>query len=253
METRSILPEKLTVKINKSNKRFDVKLNEIPWMFCDVTIGNKTVWGMYDNPDKKLTDSFITETTRAAKIHGIDCVESKVIEYNSKGELNKELKYYSKVSEDALQFIANIYMDGETLIFDSIYDEDFQKSWGLEDERKYQYSQLKMVDDNTIVTELEHISCGTQVYEITLNGFTHSCLRVIQRTSDIKDILIESYIDKNGNTILFRRYNSQNFIFRNEKINWKKVYPESHIITVNDEEYIHWYDCISNKSLKIVL
>ena len=253
MKTRIILPKNLTVEISKSDKNFDVKLNEIPWMFCDVTIGNKTVWGMYDNPAKNLTDSFVTETTRAAKIHGIDCIESKVIEYNSKGELNKELKYYSKVSEDALQFIANIYMDGETLIFDSIYDEDFQKSWGLEDERKYQCNQLELVDNNTIVTDLEHISCGTEVYEVSVNSIKHYCLRVIQRTQDIKDIMIESYIDEAGNTILFRRYNSQNFIFRNKDTDWKKEYPYSHIITINGEEYIHWYDCISNNSIKKAL
>ena len=250
MDTREILPKELTIKIAESEKRFDVVLNEIPWMFCDVNIGTKVVWGMYDNPEHKLVESFKTETTRHARIHGIDCIESEVMEFDAKGELYNELKYYSKVSDDMLQFIANIYTDGETLVFDSIYDEDFYKNFGVEDQRVYKYDEILFSMANKIDSKEEDVVGGSKVYTVDINGIQHECLRVIQRNKVTSNIIVETYIDVNGDTILFRRYNSEEHNYKGMKGKWKEQYPKSQIITINNEEYIHWYDCISNKSMK---
>lgn len=250
MDTRKILPNKIDIIIEKSDTIFDVVLNEIPWMFCDVNIGKKVVWGMYDNPNHNLVETFKTETTRKARIHGIDCIESEVMEFNSKGELYNELKYYSKVTDDMLQFIANIYTDGETVIFDSIYDEDFYKNFGVEDKRVYKYDEIKFVYENIIESKDLEIIGGSKVFNVKINGIPHECLRVIQRTKVTSNIIVETYIDSNGDTILFRRYNSEEHNYKGMKGKWKEQYPSSQIIKINNEEYIHWYDCISNKSLK---
>lgn len=248
MLTINDLPKEIKIDIKKSDKDFNVKLNEIPWMFCDVNIGNKSVWGMYDQGTGEVSDTFMTETTKRAKIHGIDCVESVLHEFNKEQVKTKEIRYYSRVQDKTLQFIANYYLDDETIVFNSIYDEEFQQNWGLEDQRDYKSNEIS-INEDSIFTKSFDVSAGEKVYEVIVNGIKHQCLRVIQRIKDTPDILIETYVNEAGYVILFRRYNSEKHNYNNMVGKWKETLPNANTLTVNDVEYIHWYDCISNHSV----
>ena len=60
-------------------------------------------------------------------------------------------------------------------------------------------------------------------------------------------VVAEQFIDKNGRTILWRRFNRDDWA--NDSFGggrWSQRLPENDRITVNGETYVHWYDCISN-------
>ncbi|MCK5758197.1 MAG: hypothetical protein KAH14_03815, partial [Clostridiales bacterium] len=75
---KNILPfERPEIKIvPKKDMTFDIRINEVTWMYCDTRVGNSIIWGIYDAPEWKLTDCSVTKTFQKARIHGIDCVET---------------------------------------------------------------------------------------------------------------------------------------------------------------------------------
>ncbi len=59
-------------------------------------------------------------------------------------------------------------------------------------------------------------------------------------------VVTEQYIDKNGKTVLWRRFNADNWKFSRYNKSWSEMLPDNEQITVNGRKYVHWYDCISD-------
>ena len=59
-------------------------------------------------------------------------------------------------------------------------------------------------------------------------------------------IAIEQYIDKNGRTILWRRFNRDDWALKRYKKKWSEQLPENERLMINGETYVHWYDCITD-------
>ena len=59
-------------------------------------------------------------------------------------------------------------------------------------------------------------------------------------------MLCEHYIDKNGRTILWRRFNKNDWANKRYKKLWTEMLPENERLIVNGEIYVHWYDCITD-------
>jgi len=56
----------------------------------------------------------------------------------------------------------------------------------------------------------------------------------------------EQYLDVNGRTVLWRRFNRDNWAFCRYGRLWSEMLPENDRLTVNGETYVHWYDCVSD-------
>lgn len=56
----------------------------------------------------------------------------------------------------------------------------------------------------------------------------------------------KNYIDKNGRTVLKRRFNQNNWAFERYGKKWTEQLPENERMMVDGEIYVHWYDCISD-------
>ena len=60
-------------------------------------------------------------------------------------------------------------------------------------------------------------------------------------------IASEQFVDQNGRTILWRRFNRDDWaIDRFGGKPWSEKLPENERITINGQTYVHWYDCISD-------
>jgi len=60
-------------------------------------------------------------------------------------------------------------------------------------------------------------------------------------------IVTESYIDKNGRTVLWRRFNSDNWAVGQFRIkSWSEELPGNERLIVDGKVYVHWYDCVSD-------
>lgn len=56
----------------------------------------------------------------------------------------------------------------------------------------------------------------------------------------------EQYIDQNGRTVLWRRFNRDDWAFDHFKKTWSEMLPDNERLTINGETYVHWYDFISD-------
>lgn len=56
----------------------------------------------------------------------------------------------------------------------------------------------------------------------------------------------QTYLDKNGKTVLWRRFNKDDWAFNRYQQKWSEKLPQNEQLYVNGETYVHWYDCITD-------
>lgn len=83
-------------------------------------------------------------------------------------------------------------------------------------------------------------------YEVKINGKSYDTICVIDIETYDGGVVSEQYLDKNGRTILWRRFNRNDWAKDRYKKNWTEILPDNERITVNGEVYVHWYDCITD-------
>jgi len=59
-------------------------------------------------------------------------------------------------------------------------------------------------------------------------------------------VLSEQFLDQNGRTVLWRRFNRDDWAIRRYKKRWTEALPNNERLYVNGEVYVHWYDCITD-------
>lgn len=59
-------------------------------------------------------------------------------------------------------------------------------------------------------------------------------------------VVSEQFLDRNGKTILWRRFNRDDWAIDRYKRKWSEQLPENDKLTVNGTTYVHWYDCITD-------
>lgn len=51
------------------------------------------------------------------------------------------------------------------------------------------------------------------------------------------------FIDRNGRTLLWQRYNRDDWELARYGKRWSELLPDNERIAINDVTYVHWYDC----------
>ena len=59
-------------------------------------------------------------------------------------------------------------------------------------------------------------------------------------------VVSEQFLDQNGRTILWRRFNRDDWAIDHYKKPWSEQLPDNDRITVNGVPYVQWYDCITD-------
>ena len=102
--------------------------------------------------------------------------------------------------------------------------------------------------ENGLVADLtEDVSdiCGR--FEVQIGGKTYDTVRILDvQTVSLGIMLCEYYVDKNGRTVLWRRFNKDDWAFIRYGKKWSEALLESERMTINGETYVHWYDCITD-------
>ena len=81
-------------------------------------------------------------------------------------------------------------------------------------------------------------------YDVEINNKKYDTVCLVGIEMD--GILTEQYIDQNGRTVLWRRFNKDDWQIEQYKELWSVRLPDSETLVVNDDVYIHWYDCVSD-------
>ena len=268
MQTKKTLPDIMPeYKITKSEKPpFNVRCEETPGWFIVPKLGEKITWAIYDFPatERKRSETTVMEITGKAIIHGIEGVEMTAVEKNpmesNQTDGNKTVNrwFVAQLTDTHCRFLAESFVDKNGVkIYHTFLDGDaFNMSCG-EDNCGYEVELIRKgyIDKNGNVIGCQADRQTEDIvgrYDVEINGKTYDtvCFMDINRYNP--GIMSEGYIDKNGRTVLWRRFNSNNWKteryneYFNKKGNWSDMFPDNEQLTVNGEIYVHWYDCLTD-------
>lgn len=255
MSLPKYLPEYTIAKLNKNP--FEVKCEELMGWLIIPRIDEKIEWALYEYETKQQTERCELKVVSKAIIHDIEGVEIIAKEYNSfesnKLDLNSftERKFIAQLTETHCRFLAESHKsNGITHYYTFLDDNEFIKNWGYGvnncgKETNLSFKSLAKRDGNNIVSDSNVMDIVGR-YAVTINGKTYDTVCLMDIETYDEGVVTEQYIDKNGRTILWRRFNADDWKYEKYNQLWSKKLPNNDRIKVNDKVYIHWYDCISS-------
>ena len=83
-------------------------------------------------------------------------------------------------------------------------------------------------------------------YTVTIGDRSYDTVCVIDIETYDSGLLSEQYLDRNGRTILWRRFNRNDWAMERYGGEWTTLLPENERLIVNGKTYVHWYDCITD-------
>jgi len=249
------LPECLPeYRIEKSELApFSVRWEELMG-FCIVPkLNEKITWGSYDYQSRKMTDYTTASVVGKAEIHGIEGVEILAKQHDCNSGTTTERVFVAQLTDTHCRYLAESHMENGVRKNFTFLDSDvFMNNWGFGDDNcGYEINlsprcMIKREDDKITVARKEELIDITGRYHVTINGKTFDTVCVMDIGHFNNRIAIEQYLDQNGRTILWRRFNKNDWANKRYGKLWTEMLPENERLTVNGETYVHWYDCITD-------
>jgi len=246
----TMMPE---YRIEKTDRApFEVVHEELPGMFIIPRIGESISFGMYDMPSRKQTGVYKLSVSGKMTLHGVEgvSIQKRYQDTSSKEEAtvfaqltDKNCKYLGGVSTD---------MNGNQRII-TFLDSEFDEYYGIGDDNfgfpTHRFSEGKITE-----TEGElRLPSGDDVsdivgrFTITMNQVSYDTIRLIDyQDGNQGGMLCEHYLDEHGRTILWRRFNKNDWAYKRYGKQWSELLPDNETLIVNGEVYVHWYDCITD-------
>ena len=267
-EKKLILPDILPEYsiIWKSEPAFSVVCEEMTGWFIIPHIGERLLWGMYDLPSRKLDVSYDMKVTGPASAHGLDgvAINAKVLPHSplESGDPMKDAVDASNGGAEEWNFIAQ-EKDGYTRFLSAEHIENgvrtlttfldgdaFMDNWGFGEENRGMPVDMKPRGKITRKGDAVTAEEGSGLIdivgrcELTLDGKKHDTVCVMDLGMYVEGIVSESYIGRDGRTVLWRRFNRDDWAMDRYGKKWSELLPENEMITVNGIKYVHWYDCL---------
>lgn len=237
-----------------SQPPFAVRHEELPGMLIIPRIGEELSFGMYDLPERKRSGVYHLKVVGEVVIHGIRGVEIASQYLDSDGS-KEENTVFAQLTDSHCRYLGGMTVaeDGLRRITTFLDGDSFSEAYGIgegncgfEVERRPKGSITAC--DNGLTAELkEDVSDIAGRYEITLGDKVYDTVRLVDfQSGGGSYMLCEYYLDKNGRTILWRRFNRDDWALERYGRKWTEKLPDNERITVNGEIYAHWYDCITD-------
>ena len=259
--TMNRLPEILPAyKIEKSSlEPFAVKWEELQGWQLVPRMGEKLTWGLFDQPSGKRTEYTEMKVIGKAEVHGIEGVEISAIQYDAEdyyrtGSVDQmERRFVAQLTDTHCRYLAESHIEnGVRKLYTFLDGDDFLNNWGFGEDNCGNEVNLSAKGllkriDNTIegFTDKETVDVVGR-YTVSINGKTYDTICVMDILCFNDGVVSEQYLDKNGRTILWRRFNKNDWAHKRYGKLWTEILPENERLTVNGETYVHWYDCVSD-------
>ncbi len=250
------LPEFLPeYKIEESSlPPFSVKWEELMGWFLIPKLGEKLSWGMYDIPSRKCDHIYDMKVTGKAMVHGIEGVELTAREssYSNKKEVINRT-FVAQLTDTHCRYLATMRNDGDVRNYITFLDGDaFMLNWG--------FGEYNCGNETNLSPKGEITRTGNTVesiqkdflldivgrYNVTIGGKTYDTVCVMDVETYNCGVVSEQFLDENGKTILWRRFNRNDWAIDRYKQPWTELLPDNERLTVNGATYVHWYDCITD-------
>lgn len=246
-----VMPE---ITITKSNlKEFEVKCEQDIGHFIIPRLGEEVTFATYDfnqYPIMKKTSETKVKVVGKAMVHGIECVEIEEEEVDKNGERYR-FTIFERLTDTHLQTVAAIYNNEGAKKITTFLDEDFLNFWGYgESNCGFELLQkrtgiIQCNDSGELFKENIDIHNSDIVgrYQVKIGDKEYDTIRHIYFNSYGE--IVENYINTEGKVVLFRRFNRFNWRYKKgyNKL-WTEILPHSDRIVLNNEIYVHWYNCL---------
>ena len=251
------MPEYTITKLDK--EPFSVKWEELMGWFIVPKLGEKLNWAIYDFPKRNRTEYDEMQVIGKAEIHGIEGVEITAKQYApmdcNKTDNDKiaERTFIAQLTDTHCRFLAESHISGGVKKCYTFLDGDeFIPNWGFGENNCGNEVNLSAKSD--IIRNGSEITAADKPFlldvvgrcEVKIGGKVYDTICVMDIETYDGGVVSEQYLDKNGRTILWRRFNRNDWAKDRYKKNWTEILPENERITVNGEIYVHWYDCITD-------
>jgi len=243
----AVMPKFTIEKMNE--KPFDVRFEEIPGWLIIPRVGEKTSFAFYDDPDRRFTGMHTMNCVREAEVHGIPCVQVETEYVSEEGQVSDKHSKFMRLTDTHVSYVAEMRIQDNVFHFGSFYDDEWLKNYevgenniGREIDQKAKGIATLNADGTFTVTKEE---CADIIgrYKVEIGNRSYDTVAILEVCEGLMTIL---YVDQNGRTVLFRRYNRFDWKFDRYKALWTDKLPNSEVLIVNGEKYVHWYDCISD-------
>lgn len=250
------LPEYLPeYKMEASNKPpFSVKWEELQGWFLVPKLGEKLSWGLYEMPSRKCSDISEMCVTGKAVVHGIEGVEVTTKESvlsDKKDEFG--CTFVVQLTDTHCRYLAAFINDNGIRKYTTFLDgEEFLQSWGFGEDNCGKETDLcpkgeiKREGNEITFVKKEYLLDIVGRYTVTIGGRSYDTVCVMDLSNYGYGVISEQFLDKDGRTILWRRFNRNDWAINRYGKPWTELLPENHTIIVNGETYVHWYDCVTD-------
>ena len=250
------LPEFLPeYKIEESSlSPFSVKWEELMGWFLIPKLGEQLSWGMYDLPSRKCDRTYEIQATSKAIVHGIEGVEITVHEKPcSNKEKSSVQTFVAQLTDTHCRYLASAYTDGDVRNYITFLDSDaFLPNWGIGEDNCGNEIYLSVKGDikrsGSVLTTADKPFMLDIVgrYIVTIHEKSYDTVCMMYMETGHSDTITEQFLDQNGRTILWRRFNRNDWALDRYKQPWTELLPDNERLTVNGATYVHWYDCITD-------
>lgn len=233
---------------------FAVKWEELMGWFLVPKLGERISWGMYDIPSRKCSHVYDMQVTGRAKVHGIEGVEliAREASYSNKNDkINRT--FVAQLTDTHCRYLATFRNDGDVRNYLTFLDGDeFLPTWGFGEDNCGNETNLASKGDiqrsGMIVTSMNKKFLIDIVgrYTVTIGEKSYDTVCVMNIENCECGVVSEQFLDKNGKTILWRRFNRDDWAIEHYKKKWSEQLPENDRLIINNTTYVHWYDCITD-------
>ena len=233
---------------------FPVIFEELSNWFIIPRVGESIRWASYDMPGRNVTERVFSKVTGEIEIHGVEGVEITTEFKNicNDWDDSHEHIYYAQLTETHCRWLGEYYVgrDGKKHLLTFLDGDDFIAEWGYGEDNcgiethLISHGMIRREGNTVAVTTDQHIHDIVGRYLIRIGNKEYDTVCVMEYFEN--GALSEYYLDQNGRTVLWRRFNKNDWAFSRYGKLWTELLPDNERLTVNGETYVHWYDCVTD-------
>ena len=239
---------------------FSVRWEELQGWQIVPRLGEKLTWGLYDFPSRKRTEYTEMEVVGKAEVHGIEGVEIVAVQHETEdyyrtGAVDRmERRFVAQLTDTHSRYLAESHVeDGVRKCYTFLDGEAFLNNWGFGEDNcgnevDLHPKGLLRREGNCVAGAIpKEVVDVVGRCRVTIGGKSYDTVCVMDIECFNDAVASEQYVDQNGRTVLWRRFNRDDWaIDRFGGKPWSEKLPDNERLTINVETYVHWYDCISD-------